>query len=329
MVSMQEVIIVGGGLSGLVAAQTLKANGVSALVLDKGKSTGGRLATRRLQDGLADHGAQFFTVRTPVFQEEVDRWMAANVVRVWGYGWSDGSLKRTASDGHPRYIANNGMNAIAQHLEIGLDVRVNVQVKQIEWTGEHWLLTDTEEGIYIGKKLILTPPVPQSLELLAKGNVPLSDKNRQELGRILYDPCLCGMFVVEGGVELPEPGAVQNFNQPVYWIADNQAKGISDVCVITTHASATFSRENYDAPEEETLAKLAQPLELWMKPDAHIVESQLKKWRYSAAITTHAQDYIHADELPLFFAGDAFGGRGRVEGAFISGQSAAKALLEL
>jgi predicted NAD/FAD-dependent oxidoreductase len=66
-----------------------------------------------------------------------------------------------------------------------------------------------------------------------------------------------------------------------------------------------------------------------MKSGARITEAQLKKWRYSVAITTHPQDYIQAEGLPLLFAGDAFGGRGRVEGAFISGRAAAQALLEL
>ncbi len=323
---MQDVIIVGAGLSGLVAAQTLQASGVSVLVLDKGRSIGGRLATRRIQGGLADHGAQFFTVRTPEFQAEVDRWLADGVVRVWGHGWSDGSLKRTAGDGHPRYIANEGMNAIAQHLEKGLNVQVNVQVKLIDWAGDHWVLTDTNEGVYTGKKVLLTAPVPQSLALLSTSGVTLSETDQHALKRIQYDPCLCGMFVVEGGVNLPEPGAVQNFQEPVYWIADNQAKGISDVCIVTTHASATFSREYYDAPEAEVLEKLSAPLEPHLQEGAHITESQLKKWLYSVAVTTHIDDYFKAEGLPLFFAGDAFGGRGRVEGAFISGQLAAKAI---
>jgi len=323
---MQDVIIVGAGLSGLVAAQTLQASGVSVLVLDKGRSIGGRLATRRIQGGLADHGAQFFTVRTPEFQAEVDRWLADGVVRVWGHGWSDGSLKRTAGDGHPRYIANEGMNAIAQHLEKGSNVQVNVQVKLIDWAGDHWVLTDTNEGVYTGKKVLLTAPVPQSLALLSTSGVTLSETDQHALKRIQYDPCLCGMFVVEGGVNLPEPGAVQNFQEPVYWIADNQAKGISDVCIVTTHASATFSREYYDAPEAEVLEKLSAPLEPHLQEGAHITESQLKKWLYSVAVTTHIDDYFKAEGLPLFFAGDAFGGRGRVEGAFISGQLAAKAI---
>jgi len=67
-----KVVIVGAGISGLVAARELAAHDVDVTVVDKGRSVGGRLATRRIGDARLDHGAQFFTVRTPAFQACVD-----------------------------------------------------------------------------------------------------------------------------------------------------------------------------------------------------------------------------------------------------------------
>ena len=58
-----RVTVIGAGLAGLIAAQQLHNNGHDVVVLDKGKSPGGRLATRRIGDATLDHGAQFFTVR--------------------------------------------------------------------------------------------------------------------------------------------------------------------------------------------------------------------------------------------------------------------------
>ena len=43
-----DVIVIGAGLSGLIAAGTLKASGARVLVLDKGRGVGGRLATGEL-----------------------------------------------------------------------------------------------------------------------------------------------------------------------------------------------------------------------------------------------------------------------------------------
>ncbi len=88
-----DVLIVGAGLAGLMAANALQNQGRQVTVVDKGRSVGGRLATRRMGPGRADYGAQFFTVRTETFQSWVDRWVPASLVRwlpaPWGCaGWT-------------------------------------------------------------------------------------------------------------------------------------------------------------------------------------------------------------------------------------------------
>ena len=60
---MRRVGIVGAGMTGLTAAAELQKEGIEVFLLDKGKSVGGRMATRRVGDGKADHGAQFFEIR--------------------------------------------------------------------------------------------------------------------------------------------------------------------------------------------------------------------------------------------------------------------------
>ena len=122
----RRAIVVGAGLSGLMAARTLVARGWNVTVLDKGRGVGGRMATRRITtpDGataIFDHGAQFFTVRDPVFGELVSDWVAQGVVREWCRGFGN-------DDGHPRYVANNGMTALAKNLARDLDVRTSTLV---------------------------------------------------------------------------------------------------------------------------------------------------------------------------------------------------------
>ncbi|MCZ2097620.1 MAG: FAD-dependent oxidoreductase [Anaerolineae bacterium] len=114
-----DVLVVGAGLAGLMAARTLVEQGARVIVVDKGRSVGGRLATRRIDGGVADHGAQFFTVRDPAFGAFVERWITEGLVFEWSRGWSDGSLSVTR-DGHPRYAVRGGMNALAKHLAKGL-----------------------------------------------------------------------------------------------------------------------------------------------------------------------------------------------------------------
>lgn len=323
-----DVIIIGAGLSGLVAAREIQNSGKSVILLDKGRSVGGRLATRRIGNGIADHGAQFFTVRTDEFQKQVDDWLDRELVHVWGYGWSDGSIQHTMDDGHPRYVARAGMNSLAKDLASGInDINVDTKVAEVQWTGENWLVTTTKNLSFNSKTLIMTPPVPQSLQLLQ--NVPLIASDKQALKRIDYGPCLCGLFVIEGRIDLPEPGALQKIGEVAYWFADNTAKGISpDEHIITVHLNAGYSRAHYDDNPESNLAFIRSELQPHLGEDTIIKQAQLKKWRYSIPLTMHPDDILQAQGFPLIFAGDAFGGRARVEGAYLSGLAAAHAVME-
>lgn len=325
-----DVLIVGAGLSGLVAANILQDKGLSVAVIDKGKSVGGRLATRRIgEDGVADHGAQFFTARTEIFQQQIDQWIEADIVYEWSRGWTDGSLKRTFGDGHPRYAVKGGMNKLAKYLAKDLArVETDVRIKWVRLVDEGWELQGTNDGIYSGASLLMTPPMPQTLELLS--HVKLSEHDMNILQGISFGPCMAAMIEIDGETNLPEPGGLQDFQKDIYWIADNKSKGISGKRILTLHAGTTYTEQRWEEDDETVLADMVKSLDGILAKDTTIGEMQLKRWRYSVPLTTHTADTLIAENLsyPLAFAGDAFGGRGRVEGAFMSGYAAGHALAE-
>ena len=325
-----DVLVVGAGISGLMAARSLVDRGYSVQVIERGRSVGGRLATRRIGElGQADLGAQFFTVRSETFRRHVDGWLAENLVYVWGTGWSDGSIKRTHSDGHPRYVVRDGMNGLAKHLAASLNIVLDRLVTYVGFQNGNWQLRDSDGETYRGRALLMTPPMPATLELLSASAISLHPDDNDQLRRIQFGPCLCGIHEIEGEIDMPEPGAVQNFHSEVYWVADNHAKGISKSTIITSHANAKFSRQNWDASEADIIRELESSVQPYLKPGANIVSTQLKKWRFSVPLTTYPHEFMFARDLPLLaFAGDAFGGRGRVEGAFVSGVAAGNALAD-
>src|SRR5215207_1922323 len=77
------VIVVGGGISGVAAARTVRAAGLRVLLLDRGHRIGGRMAVRTVAGRPVDVGASYFTVSEPTFRTVVDRWEAAGLVRPW------------------------------------------------------------------------------------------------------------------------------------------------------------------------------------------------------------------------------------------------------
>jgi predicted NAD/FAD-dependent oxidoreductase len=324
-----DVLIIGAGVAGLSAARRLQAGGAQVLILEQERAVGGRLATEQIGNGLADAGAQFFTVRTAEFRAAVEKWLERGLVYEWSRGWSDGSLSVATDDRHPRYAATGGFSALAEYLAAGLDVRLNVQVAAIQRKGEGWVVVDQAGQHYDAPAVLLTPPVPESLALLKTGRVQLAATDRWALEQIDYTPTLCGLFLVEGQINLPEPGAMQRPDAPLSWIANNQRKGISPGArVITVHANDDLSRVFWDVVPLKALATLRMDLELFLDEAAVIRQEQLKRWPYAKPVTIHPERYLLAQSLPpLIFAGDAFGGP-RIEGAVLSGWAAAAQLLE-
>jgi len=310
-----RVTVIGAGLAGLIAAQQLHNNGHDVVVLDKGKSPGGRLATRRIGDATLDHGAQFFTVREPEFELHVQQWVQAGMVREWCKGFS-------SQDGHPRYIGTHGMNGIAKHLAQGLDVRCNTFVFEVNRNEDTSWLTKIDDGkVFHSDALVVTCPLPQAYSLLITAHVDIPEA----LFKCEYDRTIGLLVVLDSESAVPSPGGMQNPNESLQFVADNCMKGISHIPALTMHFSPAFSEQHWD-DEPHALHQLlihhAQPF----LGNAHIVESQVKKWRF-ATPRTPWQERIWQHES-LVIAGDAMSGP-RVEGAALSGLAAANAINEL
>jgi len=323
-----DVIVIGAGISGLLAAAGLQSGGARVLVLDKGRGVGGRLATRRTDSGVFDHGAQFFTARDPQFRSRVEEWQAAGIVKAWatGFALADGTFKR---DGETRFCGVSGMSSIAKHLAHGLDVRVNAKVVRVQTEGRGWVVTTDAGERFSGRALLLTPAVPQSLELLATGDFLLPEPVRGELRQIAYAPCLAVLAQLSGPSRIPDPGGLWFEGEPISWMADNQRKGVSSGAgaAVTIHAGPQFSRAHWESPEGEVTATLLAAAAPWLGNVP--VQTQLHRWRYSLPLRVHPERCVVVREpAPLVFAGDAFGGP-RVEGAALSGLAAGAALAKL
>lgn len=317
-------IVVGAGISGLLAARELQSAGWRVLVLDKGQDIGGRMATRRFGGGVFDHGAQFFTVRGERFGGLVEGWLREDAATEWSRGFA-GSDGEPNQDGHPRYRGTQGMTSIPNRLAHGLDVRTGERVAEVNLRDGLWEVA-CESGLWeSASSLLLTAPVPQSLALVASGNFALEESIEGQLERISYSPCVALMVVLDGPSAVPEPGGVQIKGEPLDWVGDNQKKDISDVPAVTIHAGPGWSREHFDASEEEITGSLLSLAERWI--GSHVIETSLARWRYSWVDNPHPEPCLPAsDDPPLVFCGDAFG-QPKVEGAALSGLAAADVLL--
>ncbi len=273
-------------------------------------------------DATLDHGAQFFTTHTDEFAAVVADWQAAGLAQPWFRGRL-GPHGIVDADGHTRFRGAESMNAVAKHLAAGLDVRTGTAATSITRAdgSDVWTITIGDRSLQ-AEAVVLTPPVPQSLALLAAGEVVLAADDLAALTAVRYEPCLAVLAVLDGPSGLPEPGALDPENGPIDWIADNQRKGISASPAVTIHAMADFSREHWSSTDEVVVAALLAAARLPAAPSA----AQVQRWRYARPVAVHPSRHLLAQGLPpLVFAGDAFGAA-KVEGAVLSGRSAANIL---
>ncbi len=309
-----RIIVVGAGLSGLVAAHELQKRGHDVSVFDKGRGVGGRLATRRAGNATFDHGAQFFTVRDDSFRAHVDEWLKAGVVREWCRGFE-------SPDGHPRYVGTNGMTSIAKYLANGLDVRTSTLVFSLKQNNDAWIVT-TDDGVqHHADRVVLTAPLPQSFSLMFSAGLEMP----AELRSIDYDRTV-GLLVTlaSSAHNVPHPGGVQNPSGIFSFIGNNAAKGISEATAITFHANAQWSVDNFDRPIDELAADLLLAAQPWLQGSL-IVHREVKKWRFATPQRVWpAICWVHECGT-LGLAGDAFNGP-KIEGAFHSGIAVAQVI---
>jgi len=309
-----RVVIIGAGIAGLVAARELQIAGHDVTVIDKGRSVGGRLATRRDGDARFDHGAQFFTVRDAQFRAQVDSWIARGVVHEWCRGFG-------VDDGHPRYVATEGMNSLAKDLAHDLNVEGSVTATDVLRVHDTWVIRTAESGEISCDVLIVTSPLPQTVTLLSSAGIEIP----QPIASCTYDPTVALLAVVSDSPNTLGPhGGMQDPDATFSFIADNARKGISPIPAVTFHANAKWSAEHFEESDDVLHKLLLASSEPWLS-DVTVISSQVKKWRYATPQHVWPERCWSNDNRTLFLAGDAFGGP-KVEGAYLSGHFTAVAL---
>lgn len=316
--------IIGAGICGLMAARELKKNGHEVWLLEKSRGPGGRMATRRVEEAVFDHGAQFLTSRNAEFSGLIEQMQQSQIAREWYRGYPSQEIKK--DENYPRFCGAKGMSDVPKFLAQGLPIHLNETVQSINYQGRQWSVVANET--YCADALILTPPVPQSLQFF-NGDFALPNEAKSSLEKITYEPCWAVLAQLDSASKIPSPGALHIESGPLSWIADNYQKGISPMPgSVTLHARGDWTSEHFDDEPQKVTALLLDAARDYL--GAQVISAQAHRWRYAKPLVTHAAPYFMIEKpAPLLFAGDAFTSAGagpRVEGAALSGVAAARVI---
>ncbi|MBH8566475.1 NAD(P)/FAD-dependent oxidoreductase [Nostoc sp. CENA67] len=329
---MTDVAVIGAGMAGLVCAQQLTQAGYSVIVVEKSRGLGGRVATRRLNETWADHGACYLKPKGELLGNFVELLRDRNILEVWTDTVYE--LKPNSELGEnsaPRYVAPAGMSAIAKFLAPGLDILLNQRVIAINQTPENsWRLTlESSNEELTAKALVLAIPAPQALMLLTPlGESVLGKEFLDNLSSVEFYPCISAIAGYPATVQpLPHWKALNFVDDPVLgWIGFDSSKRLNpQQPVFVLQSSANFAQVYLESSDlqpaaQEMLQHAAESLRLpWLGTPEWM---QVHRWRYAFPSRPWQEAVLSANSsLPLVCCGDWCGGN-LVEGAMLSGLAA-------
>ena len=307
-----RIAIVGAGMAGMSCGQRLSRLGHEVRLFDKGRGPGGRMATRRMEDGGTtlhfDHGAQYFTARDPRFVEQVAHWEASGVAARW------------AAAGDDAWVGTPAMNAPLKAMAGELGVQFGTRIEQLVRDGEGWQLDGEGAPDARFDAVLVAVPAEQAGPLLqphAPAMATLADQTAS-------DPC----WTLMAGFEAPLALVQDTLRQrgPIGWAARNNTKpGRANEECWVIQASPEWSRAHLEEDAETVaaalLAELAEanggPLPRQLGATAH-------RWRFAKSGTA-GEEALWDAEQRIGVCGDWLIGP-RVEAAYMSGLLLAEAV---
>lgn len=325
--SQAPIAIIGTGIAGLSAARALHDAGLSLHLFDKGRGSGGRMASKRNDSGSLDLGAQYFTARDRRFSETVRRWQQEGWADQWSphlFQYRDGLLKPSA-DEQLRWVGTPTMSAITRGLLGELPVTFGCRITEV-FKGEHqWTLVDAE-GTSHGpfSHVIVALPAPQAAALLSSA---------PKLASVAASVAMEPTWSVALGFATPLSTALEGCfiqDDALDWIARNRSKpgrtGELDTWVL--HGTSEWSRQHLDLPKEAVIEQLHGAFAELIDCVVPAPEfTMAHRWLYARPAQAHEWNALTDAGLGLYACGD-WCLSGRVEGAWLSGQEAARRLLE-
>ncbi len=319
--------MIGAGISGLICARRLRDVGMDVRVFEKSRGVGGRMATRRTEDGLRfDHGAQYFTVRDRLFERYVQQWASEGIVAPWNgrivdltCGRADPKDKETL-----RFVGVPGMNAICKDLASGLDIRFQTQVAPPARERGMWHLQSVqEESLGQFDCLVTCAPAIQSSELLVA-----APELQRQAGAIAISACWAAMIAFTQPLRLSFDGAFVHAS-PLSWIARNDSKprrGDGIECWVL-HAAPDWSDEHLEQTAEDVLPQMLDAVweAIGVAPRSPSYATA-HRWRYAIPQEPLPDRCLFDSRLLVGACGDWCNGP-RVEGAFLSGMALADRII--
>lgn len=324
----QAVAIIGAGLAGIRAAQTLDDFGFQVEIFEKSRGSGGRLSQKRLDWAHVDLGSPFYPADNPEMHFLLSEWEKKDWVKTW-----EAREKTIAAGGEilasrkkSVFIGKNGNQQPLKQILRQWPFHREKKIIKIDIQGDQYFLID-EDQLQSGpfSAIVLAIPATQAKTLLpdaAEIKTAIADIKMQSQWSIAMAfgeslmPDTDILHLEDSEVETAycqddKPGRVQNANSTV-WVF---------------HFTPRFTQETLTWDKCTMIHAAWRALSDQLRVTPPIPrESYAHLWRYSQCENQKALERLCDDDLNIALAGDWTLGGG-MPAAWHSGMQAASELM--
>lgn len=321
---MANIAIIGAGIAGLSALSVLAENH-SVTVFDKSRGSGGRMATKKVNDSSWDMGAQFLLAHTQTFEHELAKWQQKGLVEPWDVTpyIIENTQAQTSPDSKKRFVGVSRMTALTRKLLSQADEFLpSTRIIEAQYKNG-WQLKDENQQTYRGfDALIINCPPQQAIDLISEAPQLIAP-----IQSIKMQPCWTLLLSFEQKLDIEFNLAFVK-SSPIKLLVRNNSKPQRDELETwVIQADATYSEQHKDSPKEQVQAELlAEFFKQTGIADQAYKDIWLHRWLYSTPENTLNEDCLSNAQTKLAVCGD-WCVKGTVEGAWLSGQEAAKQIL--
>jgi predicted NAD/FAD-dependent oxidoreductase len=310
-----DVLVVGGGISGIACARRVADAGLRVRVLDRGRRLGGRLAARTADGHAVDLGGPYCTVSDDRFRAVADGWLQRGLLREWTDTFRtagpDG-LGETKT-GPMRYAAPAGMRSLVEDLAAGLDV----EQRTVGAVGPGRAVDGEPDAASV---VVLAMPGPQAVRLLRAEHLELVPEADQPYG--------AGITVVARFAERTWPDFDAAFvsDLPIRWLSDDGSSHGDGAPVLVAHTTPEVAAEHLDEPQAAigpALDAMRRALGTALEP----TDVFAHRWTFAQPTASREATFV-LSPTGIALCGDGWSARSRVEAAWLSGDDLGAALVE-
>lgn len=353
--------IVGSGISGVAAAETLLRQGHRVCLMDMGGNPGGRMAVRDLAgtgtsaDGeVVDLGAAYFTVSSADFGARVADWVDRGLARAWfdtctvvdappaatgaelaaddlpqvddqkSHGGSQQLVTRIA--GPTRFTATRGTRSLVLDLLDVLSATKRLELRLGTRVAQVRGAANGTRPRIDGDDfdaVILAMPDAQATRILDLQTAPALF---EQLDDQPWLPVLSHIMAFHERHWAHDDFWFINNSEVIASIADNSRRRGSDNAVLVAHSTSELAREFFDNAEDAAPAMTAavgHALGFTASPAFTLT----RRWGLAHPAQPREEPCGWDSEAKLAVCGDGWHGKPRIEAAWLSGKAASVEVL--